>query len=63
MMRDCEATIGKLIDKQGVAFISSVDADASKKKNWNSDVLLYHKYLFHACGTVSGKSECVYLFL
>ena len=27
MMRDCEATIGKLIDKQGVAFISSVDAD------------------------------------
>lgn len=27
MMRDSEATIGKLIDKQSVAFISSVDQD------------------------------------
>ncbi len=26
MMRDPEKTIGNLIDKQGVAFISSVDA-------------------------------------
>lgn len=27
MMRDCETTIGKLIDKQNVAFIGSVDQD------------------------------------
>ena len=27
MMKDCEATIGRLIDKQTTAFISSVDPD------------------------------------
>ena len=27
MMKDCEATIGRLIDKQTTAFVSSVDPD------------------------------------
>ena len=54
MMKDCEATIGRLIDKQTTAFVSSVDPDGFP----NTKAML-----LHAVSTVSRKPEGMYLFL
>lgn len=35
-MRDAQKTIGNLIDKQGVAFISSIDADGESTMSKDS---------------------------
>ena len=72
MMKDCEATIGRLIDKQTTAFISSVDPDGfpkhegnafSEKEDRYSNILFYDKHILHAVSTVSRKPEGMYLFL
>ena len=41
MMRKPEQTIGNLIDKQGVAFISSVDEE-SKEMIWQEGDTMYY---------------------
>lgn len=71
MMKDCEATIGRLIDKQTTAFISSVDPDGfpntkamlSPRKRIVFKHLFYDKHILHAVSTVSRKPEGMYLFL
>ena len=54
-MRDAENTIGNMIDKQSICYISSIDKDGfpntkamlkPRKRNWNKGNLFFNKYIF-----------------
>jgi general stress protein 26 len=71
MMRNPEQTIGNLIDKQGVAFIASVDADGvpnmkpmlPPRKREGIHTFFHHQHLFPACGAIPRESKSEHIFL
>ena len=71
-MRNAVQTIGNLIDKQNVSFISSVDENGypntkamlpPRKREGIKSILLYYKYVVSACKPVPEKPAGLYLFL